>query len=83
MNEEHVAAGGRDFLDQIEDIFALFFENSIDGCVIVDDDVALHVRLRGGELELDQADFGVLDLAGAACEVRNLLVDEDEAVDEL
>jgi hypothetical protein len=49
----------------------------------VDDDVGLEVSLRGGERELNDTDFSVLNAGGATGEVTGFLVYEDKAVDEL
>lgn len=83
LEEEDVGASGEDLLDELKDVFTLFLKESIHGSVIVDNDVGFEVRLGGGERELDESDLGLLDSGGATSEVRHLLVDKDESIDEL
>jgi hypothetical protein len=49
----------------------------------VDDDVVLEIGFGSRQGELDETDLGVLDLGGTTSEVRCLLVNKDEAINEL
>lgn len=83
LEQKHVGTGRDDLLDQIEDVLLLFLEQTVHGSVVVNDDVALKVSLGGGERELYDTNFGVLNSSGATGKMGSLLVDKDKTIDEL
>mmetsp|Transcript_35325 Transcript_35325/g.34356 ORF Transcript_35325/g.34356 Transcript_35325/m.34356 type:complete len:316 (-) Transcript_35325:267-1214(-) len=82
LDQQHIAPSFHNLFDEFYYVVPFFFEDSVHGVVVMDDDVVLQVGLGGAQAELDQSNFSVLDPAGAASEVGDLLVDEDEAVNE-
>mmetsp|Transcript_2046 Transcript_2046/g.5159 ORF Transcript_2046/g.5159 Transcript_2046/m.5159 type:complete len:399 (+) Transcript_2046:254-1450(+) len=82
LNEQHIATGLRNLLHNLGDDGTLLTQETVHGRVVAHLNVALHVRLRRGEAELDQADLGVLHAARASRGLRDPLR-EHKAVHEL
>ena len=83
LEKKNVGSTVDDFFDKSQNVLSLFFEETVDSGVIVDDDIAFEVTLRGGEWELNETDFGSLNAGWATSEVTGLLVNENESVNEL
>lgn len=66
----------------LEDVFSLLAQDTVHGCVLGDDDLALNVSLGRGEAELDEANLGALDARWGAGDVGGAL-GKDEAPDKL
>ena len=83
MNEQHIAASGNDGLDELNNVLLLFLQDAVHRSVVVDNDIALKVSLRGRKAELNETDLGTLLPSGSTSESGDLLLSEDEAVDNL
>jgi hypothetical protein len=83
LHEDDIAAGGADFLNQVKNVFTLLLKNAVHSSVVMNNNVVLKVGLGCREHKLDETDLGVLDLGGTTSEVRGLVVNEDETINEL
>lgn len=82
LDQKNIATGGSEFLNQIKDVFSFFFQNSIHGSIIMNNDIIFQIGLRSRQLELDETNLCVLNSRGTTCEVRDLLVNEDKTVNQ-
>ena len=82
LEEEHVGAGGDDLFDNSENVLAFLLNDSVHSLIVADDNVGLHVTLGCTDGELNQSNLSVLNSRGATSQVRCLLVNEAETVDE-
>jgi hypothetical protein len=83
LDQKDIAASGNDLLNQSDDVFSLFLQDSVHGGVVIDNDVVLEIGLWGTQAELDETNLGVLDSSWTSGEVRDFVVGEAETIDEL
>lgn len=83
LDKQNIATGGNDLLNQVQNVFSLFLEDSVHGGVIVDNNVVLQVGLWGREGELNETNSGSLNSSWTSSVVGDLVVGENETVNKL
>ena len=83
LEQQNICARFLNLLAQVDNVFLLFFEETVHGSVIMNNNIALEVGLGSGERELNESNLGISNSGWATGVVRGLLVDEAETINEL
>lgn len=83
LNEQNIAAGGNNLLDEVDNIFLLLLQDPVHGSVVIDNNVVLQISLWCGHAELDHTNLGIIHSGWASSEVRHLVLGETKSINEL